>query len=430
MKILIIGGGGREHALAWKIAQSSLVTKIYCAPGNAGIARHAECVNIPVENLMALLNFALAEKIDLTVVGPEVPLVNGIVDLFIANRLKIFGPTKDAAEMEGSKVYCKDMLRKYGIPTAGYRTFANAKAALAFLNTSPYPVVVKADGLAAGKGAIICQTPSEAIVAIEGIMEKKIFGDAGNEIVVEEFLEGYEASVISVTDGKSIVVLETTQDHKRALDGNKGPNTGGMGAYSPVAAVSESDITRVIKDILVPTVHMMNREKRPFQGVLYAGIMFTRSGPKLLEYNVRFGDPETQPLMVRLKSDIVPLLLAACEGRLDNIAVEWKPDAAVCVVIASGGYPNKYKTGIEIAGIEEAERPGNIVVFHAGTAIRDGRVLSSGGRVLGVTATGPSIDAARARAYEAVAKIDFADAHYRADIAATTSTVAPDPVAI
>jgi phosphoribosylamine--glycine ligase len=422
MKILLVGGGGREHALAWKLAKSPKLTKLYAAPGNAGIARHAECVDIASDNLDGLLAFARKEKIDLTVVGPETPLCKGIVDLFQEHGQRIFGPSKDAAELEGSKVFCKNLLRRYGIPTPNFRVFTQSKAALSFVKSSPYPLVVKADGLAAGKGAVICQTESEAVVAIEGMMEKKVFGKAGEQVVVEEFINGVEASVLAFSDGSSIATMETTQDHKRVYDGDRGPNTGGMGAYAPAPVAAERDFQRVIREILVPTVHAMNKEKRRFKGVLYAGIMYTKSGPKCLEYNVRFGDPECQPLMMMLKSDIVPILEAVIDEKLGQADVEWDTRPAVCVVMASGGYPGSYETGYEISGIDAAEA-GGAAVFHAGTALKDGKLVTAGGRVLGVTAQGADLRDAQSNAYAAVKKIDFKASHYRNDIASKALTV-------
>jgi phosphoribosylamine--glycine ligase len=417
MKILLVGGGGREHALAWKISRSPLLTRLYAAPGNAGISKLAECVDITADNVEGLLAFAKKEAIDLTVVGPEAPLCKGIVDLFQENRLRAFGPSKEAAELEGSKVFCKNLLRRYGIPSANFRVFTQSKAALAFIRSSQFPIVVKADGLAGGKGAVICQTESEAVVAVEGMMEKKVFGKAGEQVVVEEFLNGVEASVMALTDGQSIATLPTTQDHKRVYDGDRGPNTGGMGAYAPAPVLSDRDELRVIREILVPTVHAMNKEKRSFKGVLYAGIMLTKSGPKVLEYNVRFGDPECQPLMLTLKSDLVPLMQAVIDGKLDQVELETDPRPAVCVVMASGGYPGSYETGYEITGIEEAES-GGAAVFHAGTAKKDGKLVTAGGRVLGVTAQGKDLREAQQNAYAAARKISFKASHFRSDIAA------------
>jgi len=424
MKILVVGGGGREHALVWKISKSPLVDKIYCAPGNAGITRLAECVDIASDNIEGLLAFAKKQAIDLTVVGPEGPLCMGIVNLFQENGLKIFGPTKEAAELEGSKVFCKNLLRRYGIPTANYRVFNQSRQAVQFVKSSQYPVVVKADGLAAGKGAVVCQTESEAVVAIEGMMEKKIFGKAGDSVVIEEYLNGIEASVMAFTDGSSIAALESTQDHKRVYDGDRGPNTGGMGAYAPAPIASERDFGRVVREVLVPIVHAMNKEKRRFRGILYAGIMFTKSGPKVLEFNVRLGDPECQPLMMSLQSDIVPVMLATIDEKLIDADVVPDPRPAVCVVMASGGYPGSYETGYEITGIDEAEA-GGAVVFHGGTHMKDGKLVTAGGRVLGVTAQGKDLREAQANAYAAVKKISFKAAHYRSDIGSKALTAPP-----
>ena len=417
MKILVVGSGGREHALVWKISKSPLVKKIFAAPGNAGISKLAECVDITADNVDGLLAFAKKQAIDLTVVGPEGPLCKGIVNLFQDNGLKIFGPSKEAAELEGSKVFCKNLLRRYGIPTANYRVFNQSRAALQFVKQSQFPLVVKADGLAGGKGAVVCHTESEAVVAIEGMMERKIFGKAGEQVIVEEFLNGVEASVMAFTDGTAIAELESTQDHKRVYDGDRGPNTGGMGAYAPAPVASERDYGRVIREVLVPIVHAMNKEKRRFRGVLYAGIMFTKSGPKVLEFNVRLGDPECQPLMMSLQSDLVPIMLATIDEKLGEVDVVPDPRPAVCVVMASGGYPGSYETGYEITGIDEAEA-GGAVVFHGGTQLKDGKLVTAGGRVLGVTAQGNDLRDAQANAYAAVKKIHFKAAHYRTDIAA------------
>jgi phosphoribosylamine--glycine ligase len=414
MKILVVGGGGREHALAWKIAQSPLVEKLFAAPGNAGMGKIAECVDITADNIEGLAQFAKAQKIGLTVVGPEVPLCKGIVDLFQQEKLRIFGPTKEAAEIEGSKVYCKNLLRRHGIPTPNFRVFDQSKAAAAFVRSAKYPLVLKADGLAAGKGVVIAHTESEAIVALDGMMEKKIFGKAGERVVIEEHLSGLESSVMAFTDGKTIVPLENVQDYKRVYDGDRGPNTGGMGSYSPAEVVGEREYSRVIREVLVPIVHALNSERRRFKGLLYAGIMYTKSGPKVLEFNCRFGDPETQPLMLRLKSDLIPVLQATIDERLDDVAMEWDPRAAVCIVMASGGYPGSYETGYEIAGLD----PADAVVFHAGTQLKDGKFVTAGGRVLGVTALGADVADARDRAYAAARKIGFRGAHFRTDIAA------------
>jgi phosphoribosylamine---glycine ligase len=424
MKILLVGSGGREHALAWKISRSPLLTKLYAAPGNAGIAEYAECVDINADNVEGLLDFARKNAIDLTVVGPEQPLCKGIVNLFQDNGLKIFGPTREAAELEGSKVFCKNLLRRYGIPTANYRVFTQSKAALQFIKSSQFPVVIKADGLAGGKGAVICHTESEAVVAIEGMMEKKVFGKAGDQVVVEEYINGVEASVIAFTDGQSIATLDSAQDHKRVYDGDRGPNTGGMGAYCPAPVASERDYSRVIREVLVPIVHAMNKEKRRFRGILYAGIMFTKSGPKVLEFNVRLGDPECQPLMMTLKSDIVPIMLATIDEKLADVQIDSDPRPAVCVVMASGGYPGAYETGYEITGIADAESTG-AKVFHAGTVRKDGKLLTAGGRVLGVTAQGKDLREAQANAYVAVRKIAFKAAHFRTDIGSKALSASP-----
>jgi len=416
MKILVVGSGGREHALVWKIAQSPLVTKIYAAPGNAGIASLAQCVDITVDNLEGLADFAAKEKIDLTVVGPEAPLCRGVVDLFKERKLRAFGPTKDAAELEGSKIFCKELLRRNGIPTAGFRVFNEANAARAFLKTAPFPLVVKADGLAAGKGAVVCGEPSEAEAAIEQMMVRRVFGEAGARVLIEEFLSGVEASVIAFTDSRTIAIMESAQDHKRVYDGDRGPNTGGMGAYSPAAVAPERDVERVEREILVPVVHALNKEQRRFQGILYAGIMYTKSGPKVIEFNVRHGDPECQPLMMRMKSDLVPILESVIDGRLDQQDIEWDPRPAVCVVVASGGYPGRHEVGYEISGLDQASP--DTMVFHAGTIKKDDKIVTAGGRVLGVTAMGADLRSAQQAAYNAVRKLNFTGMHYRTDIAA------------
>lgn len=416
MRILLVGSGGREHALAWKMAQSPRVTKIYAAPGNAGIARQAECVDITPENIEGLADFAAREKIDLTVVGPEAPLCKGIVNLFSERKLRAFGPTREAAQIEGSKITCKELLRRHGIPTAGFRAFADVRAATAFARLGQYPLVVKADGLAAGKGVVLCSEPAEAEAAIEQMMVKRAFGAAGERILIEEYLGGVEASVIAFTDSRSIAILETVQDHKRVYDGDRGPNTGGMGAYSPAPIVSDREYERVEREILVPMVHALNKEQRRFHGILYAGIMFTKSGPKVLEFNVRFGDPECQVLMMRMKSDVVPLMLATIEERLGDGVIEWDPRPAVCVVIASGGYPGHAEVGYEIKGLDEASAMPNTMVFHAGTQMKRDAPITSGGRVIGVTALGKDHRAAQAAAYAAVKLIRFTGMHYRTDI--------------
>ena len=416
MKILVVGSGGREHALVWKIAKSPLVTKVYAAPGNAGIARQAECVDITVDNLEGLADFAARQRIDLTVVGPEAPLCRGLVDLFNERKLRIFGPTKAAAELEGSKVFCKELLRRYGIPTAGFRVFNDSMSARAFLKTAPFPLVVKADGLAGGKGAVVCSEFSEAESAVEQMMVRKAFGPAGDRILVEEFLSGVEASVIAFTDSRTIAIMEAALDHKRVYDGDRGPNTGGMGACSPAPVAADREVDRVEREILVPVVHAMNKEQRRFMGILYAGIMYTKSGPKVIEFNVRHGDPECQPLLMRLKSDLVPILNAVIDGKLEQAEIEWDPRPAVCVVAASGGYPGRYEVGYEIAGLEEAGAMADTVLFHAGTMAKDGKIVTTGGRVLGVTASGADLRSAQQAAYAAVRKISFTGMHFRTDI--------------
>ncbi|MBI4835281.1 MAG: phosphoribosylamine--glycine ligase [Planctomycetes bacterium] len=417
MKILVIGGGGREHALVWKIAQSPMVKKIYCAPGNAGIGKIAECLEIPATDILALRNFVFKNKIDLTVVGPEAPLVDGIVDLFREDNLKIFGPSKAAAQLEGSKAFCKDILKKNGVPTAHFSILKTFTEARAFMKQAKFPVVFKADGLAAGKGVAICETIESAEEWLKNVMEKRSFGEAGKIVVAEEFLQGEEVSILTITDGNSILVLEPAQDHKRVLDNDQGPNTGGMGAYSPVPFVSPKMINQIIKEIIIPTVHGLKRSGVPYQGVLYAGLILTSNGPKVLEYNVRFGDPETQPLMVRLKSDIIPLMLATIKQELHKVASpEWYPETALCVVIASGGYPGDYKKGFVINGLAEAEKIKNIQVFHSGTAWKNEQVVTTGGRVFGVTGRGKNIEEARKITYQAVEAITFENSFYRKDI--------------
>ncbi len=417
MKVLVVGGGGREHALVWKIAQSRSVDKVYAAPGNAGIAGEAETVAISADDIRALLEFAADKKVDVTVVGPEAPLVAGIVDAFQKEGRKVFGPREHAAALEGSKSYSKMLMKSAGIPTARFKIFSELSSAKDYVEAAGAPVVVKATGLAAGKGVSVCSTVHEAHEAIDQIMKERIFGSAGDSVVIEECLFGEEASILAFVDGHSIFTLESSQDHKPVFDGDKGPNTGGMGAYSPAPVVSDRVMRQVERDILVPVAYAANRDGCPYRGILYAGIMITEEGPKVLEFNVRFGDPETQPILMRMKSDIMDPILATIEGRLADADIEWDPRPAVCVVMASGGYPGSYKKGIEISGIEEAESLGDVKVFHAGTALADGRLVTNGGRVLGVTALGDTIRAAKKRAYEAVSRIHFEGAHYRKDIA-------------
>ncbi len=417
MKVLVVGGGGREHALVWKIAQSPLVDRIFCAPGNAGIAREADVVDIGAEDIKALVAFARDNEIGLTVAGPEAPLVAGIVDAFEKEGFKIFGPRQHAAALEGSKAYSKMLMKSAGIPTARFKIFNELSAAKDYAEAVDAPLVVKASGLAAGKGVYVCSTVKEAHEAIDAVMKERIFGSAGDSVVIEECLRGEEASILAFMDGHAIFTMESSQDHKRAFDGDSGPNTGGMGAYSPAPIVTERITRQVERDILVPVAYAANRDGCPYRGILYAGIMITHEGAKVLEFNVRFGDPETQPVLMRMKTDIVEPIMACVEGDLADIDILWDDRASVCVVMAAGGYPGKYESGKEITGIEEAEALGDVKVFHAGTADAQGTLVTDGGRVLGVTAVGETIEAAKARAYEAVEKIHFQDAHYRTDIA-------------
>ncbi len=416
MKILVVGGGGREHALVWKIAQSPLAEKIWCAPGNPGIAALAECVDIPVEAVEKLRDFALREKVDLTVVGPEVPLTLGIVDLFEASGLAIFGPSRAAAQLEGSKSFSKDLMAKYGIPTAAYRTFTDRDEAAAYIREQGAPIVVKANGLAAGKGVIVALTVEQALAAIEEIMVEGVFGAAGNSVVIEEFMAGEEASFFAFTDGRNILPLASAQDHKRAYDDDQGPNTGGMGAYSPAPVVTEALYRQIVETIVRPTVEGMAKEGTPYRGILYVGLMIEEGRPRVVEYNARFGDPEAQPLLMRMKSDIVPVLAACARGELTQTELAWHDKAAVCVVMASGGYPGPYEKGRVIRGLDEAAAIPDLLVFHAGTAFLKGEVVNVGGRVLGVTGLGATVRDAIDRAYQGVKAISWEGAHYRADI--------------
>jgi phosphoribosylamine--glycine ligase len=416
MKVLVVGGGGREHALVWKIAQSPRVGKIYCAPGNAGIAQMAECLSISAEDVKGLTAWAEKEKIDLTVVGPEAPLTLGMVDIFRARGLKVFGPSQKAAEIEGSKAFTKELMKKYGIPTGESGTFTDPAAAVKYVKGKGAPLVVKADGLAAGKGVIICRTVEEALSALDLILVQKAFGAAGAKVVVEEFLEGEEASFLAFTDGETVLPLPTSQDHKAIYDNDQGPNTGGMGAYSPAPVVTEKVHREAMEKVMIPTVRGMAREGRKYQGVLYAGLMIKDEKPKVLEFNARFGDPEAQPLLMRLKSDLIPVLEATIDGKLSHQKMELEDRSSVCVVVASGGYPGSYERGKVISGLREAASVRDAFVFHAGTALKEGRVVTNGGRVLGVTALGNGIQEAIQRAYEAVAKISWEGAYYRKDI--------------
>jgi phosphoribosylamine--glycine ligase len=418
MKVLVVGGGGREHALIWKIAQSPKVTKIYAAPGNAGIAQLAECTPLKSDDIPGLLAFAKSKTIDLTLVGPEGPLSLGIVDEFTKAGLRVFGPSGKAAEIEASKQFSKDLMKKYHIPTAEYGVFTERAAAEAYVREKGAPIVVKADGLAAGKGVVVAETVEEAVKALDLIMGKKAFGAAGDRVVIEECLRGEEASFMAFSDGKTVVPMASSQDHKRVFDADKGPNTGGMGAYSPAPIVTKKLERKVMETIMVPTVRAMEKEGRLFKGVLYAGLMINDGEAKVLEFNARFGDPETQPIMARLETDLIDIIEAILAGSLSKIDIKWKPDSAVCVVMASGGYPGNYEKGKVIRGLENAAGVSNVSVFHAGTAFKDGKIVTDGGRVLGVTGLGPVVAAAIDNAYKGVREISFDGAHFRRDIGA------------
>ena len=416
MKILIVGGGGREHALAWKIAQSPRVKKIFCAPGNAGIAELADCRPIPVEDTAGLVALALKEKIDLTVIGPEAPLTLGLADMLEKRGLQVFGVSKKAALLEASKDFAKRVMVKYHIPTAAYRTFTDPRQATAYLEKVGVPIVVKADGLASGKGVMVCQTQAEARAAIELIMLDRAFGDAGNKIILEEFLTGEEASFLAFSDGKNLLPMPTSQDHKPIYDNDLGPNTGGMGAYSPAPVVDEALFQEVMNRVMIPTIRGMAKEGRPYKGVLYAGLMIDRGQAKVLEFNVRFGDPEAQPLLMRLQSDLVDILEAVVSGKIQQVKAVWDPRPTVCVVLAEQGYPGSYKKSHPIAGLAAVKKMKEVVAFHAGTALKEGSVVTNGGRVLGVTAIGADIPRAIKKAYAATAKISWPTAYYRTDI--------------
>lgn len=416
MKVLVVGSGGREHAICWKISKSSKVEKVYCAPGNPGIKDVAECIDISPTDLNSLKDFALNNAIDLTVVGPEVPLTLGIVDLFQKEGLKIFGPTKDGAMLEGSKVFSKNIMKEAGIPTADFEVFSDPDKAVSYVKNRNKPVVIKADGLAAGKGVIPCKTIDQAIDAINRILVKKEFGNAGDNIVIEDFLTGEEASFICLTDGKTISVLPSSQDHKPAYDNDEGPNTGGMGAYSPAPVLTEKVYNFTIEKVIKPLINKMAEKGIKYKGIIYAGLMIENNIPSILEFNVRLGDPEAQPILSRLKSDLFDLFYLAANEELDRYSIELDEKASVCVVMASGGYPADYNKGFEISGIKEAEKAGDIIVFHAGTAEKDGSLVNNGGRVLGVTSLGNSIKEAIDIAYKGVNKICWTDVHFRTDI--------------
>ncbi len=424
MKVLIIGNGGRAHAITWKVAQSARVDRVFVAPGNAGTSSDAENVDISATDISGLVKFAKENQIGLTIVGPEVPLCDGIVDAFGESGLKIFGPSKAAAQLEGSKVFCKNILRAADVPTAEFQEFRDASTAERFINErysetpEDCPVVVKADGLAAGKGAIVCKTRGDALMAIDMIARAKQFGSAGDKLIIEERMSGGEASILAITDGKTILTLPPAEDHKRAYDDDQGPNTGGMGAYCPTPSITDETLRWVESNVLVPTIHVMKRSRQPFRGILYAGLMLTPHGPKVLEYNVRFGDPECQPMLMRLKTDFVDVVEATVDRRLSEIGeLQWDDRPSVCVVMASEGYPDAYEKGKAIRGLDEAAKLEDVKVFHAGTTFNDaGQVVTNGGRVLGVTALGTSVSNAKLRAYEAVKCIRWDGAWCRKDI--------------
>jgi len=416
MKILVVGGGGREHALVWKLAQSPKTDKIYCAPGNAGIAAQAECLPVGAEDIDALVQLAQEKKADLVVVGPEAPLTMGLAERLAKAGIRVCGPSAGAARIEGSKAFAKDLMRKYDIPTADYQVFDDYDAARTYIMKNKNPLVVKANGLAAGKGVLLCPDTEQALAALNRIMKDREFGSAGDQVVIEELLTGEEASFLVFTDGKTIVSLPTSQDHKAVYDGDEGPNTGGMGAYSPAPVVTPKLHQEIMDRIMRPAVEGLAAEGYPYQGVLYAGLMIGEAGPQVLEFNARFGDPECQPLLMRLKSDLIDILEAIVEGRLEAVEPEWDHRAALCLVLASGGYPGAYQKGHVIKGLDEAAVMEDVCVFHAGTAFKDGRIITSGGRVLGVTALGDDVAQAIGRAYEAAGKISFSGMHYRKDI--------------
>lgn len=419
MQVLVVGSGGREHALVWALAKSPRVKKIYCAPGNGGIAQQAELVDIKPEDLEGLLKFSKEKGIGLVVVGPEQPLALGIVDLFQKEGIKIFGPTKELAKIESSKVYAKELMKKFGVPTADFKIFKDSEEAKDYIRTKGVPLVIKADGLAAGKGVVVAKEKEEAMGAVSNMMDFKLFGSAGDTIIIEECLEGEEASILVISDGKDYVCLASSQDHKRVFDDDKGSNTGGMGAYSPAPVVTESIYEEIKTKVITPIINGLAAEGKFYKGVLYAGLMMTKDGPKALEFNVRFGDPETQAILPRLKTDLVDVMEAAIDGDLKRIGeLEWLNKECVCVIMASGGYPGDYKKGVEIKGLKEAEALEDTIVFHAGTKISNSSVLTNGGRVLGVTALGGNIEEAINKAYAAVSKINFEGAHYRKDIGA------------
>lgn len=416
MKVLIVGSGGREHCLAWKIAQSDKVKEIFCAPGNGGTEELARNIHIPAADIKTLADFAQGEKIDLTVVGPEVPLVGGIVDEFLRRGLKIFGPQEELARLEGSKVFAKEVMAKFSLPTAEFRIFDDKGPAADYIRAQSVPLVVKADGLASGKGVFVCEDTESALAALKVIMVERKFADAGSRIVVEECLRGEEASILAFSDGENILPLASSQDHKRIYDGDRGANTGGMGAYSPAPVITDALNRKINSEILQPLISGLNNEGKKYIGMLYVGLMLTDSGPKILEFNVRFGDPETQAILPRLKNDLVEVMLATIEGELNKVALSWEKRPCICVVIASGGYPQGYEKNKEIFGLSEAEKLPDTFVFHAGTRREKEKCFTTGGRVLNVAALGDTLDKAKARAYQAIEKIKFEKMYFRRDI--------------
>lgn len=416
MRVLVIGGGGREHAIIWKLKKSPLIEKIFCAPGNFGIKSIAECADINVEDFDALIDFAKQQRIDLTVVGPDDPLVGGIVDAFEAEGLKVFGPRKNAAMIEGSKAFSKNLMKKYNIPTASYEVFESYDKAVEYVRNQKMPVVIKADGLALGKGVLICNTLQEAEKALDDMFISKKFGKSGTTVVIEEFIEGPEVSILAFCDGKTIVPMVSAQDHKRALDGDKGLNTGGMGTFSPSRFYNNDIALECMENIFKPTVNALISEGICFKGIIFFGLMLTKDGAKVIEYNARFGDPETQVVLPRLKTDLAEIMLACIEGTLDKLTIDWYDNACACVILASGGYPESYEKGFEISGINNAEENENVIVFHAGTTEKDGITVTNGGRVLGVTGIGSDLDEAIKTSYSGVGKISFSRMHYRNDI--------------
>ena len=423
MKVLVVGGGGREHAIIWKLSQSPKISELFCAPGNGGISKLASCVPIKATDIEGIVNFSGENKIDFVIVAPDDPLVAGMVDALEAAGIRAFGPVRAAAIIEGSKSFSKDLMKKYNIPTAGYAVFESSAGALKYLDTCSAPVVVKADGLALGKGVIIAQTIAEAKTAVNSIMNDRVFGEAGNKVVIEEFIEGPEVSILAFTDGKTVVPMVSSQDHKRVFDHDQGPNTGGMGTFSPSLIYDGKLAEQCMKEIFIPTIEAMNMEGRKFKGILYFGLMITKDGPKVIEYNARFGDPETQVVLPRLKTDLLDIFNAIIDEELAGIKIEWSDNAAVCVIAASGGYPGKYPAGLEISGLEAAEADENLTIFHAGTSCTDGKFYTAGGRVLGVTAVEENMEKAISKAYAGIEKISFEGMHYRKDIGKKSITI-------